>query len=189
MEYEVRTESCNKYFPPFFSDLKRECIERFRKPPNARIIKDDDQICTTDYSRIIPLENGEVKYKLVKQQTLQKLLGSNNNLVDFKPLHRSDCGFSDQRSARVQKLHLLTRAARLHEGHEHPPAFPPHQHPAGPPDLQGPERPHRHTQGETQTVQTHTEVSCWRNVIPPFGQAKHTASYLRPASLLSADSV
>ncbi|KAF3699380.1 Laminin subunit alpha-3 [Channa argus] len=43
----------------YFAHSKRECIERFGMHPNARILHDDDQICTTDYSRIIPLENGE----------------------------------------------------------------------------------------------------------------------------------
>lgn len=45
------------FLPP---DSKRECIERFGKQPNARILRDDDQLCTTEYSRIVPLENGEV---------------------------------------------------------------------------------------------------------------------------------
>lgn len=42
-------------------DSKRECIERFGKQPNSRIVRDNDQICTTEYSRIVPLENGEVR--------------------------------------------------------------------------------------------------------------------------------
>lgn len=45
----------------FFSDSKRECIERFGKEPNGRVVRDDDQICTTEYSKIVPLENGEVR--------------------------------------------------------------------------------------------------------------------------------
>lgn len=44
----------------FSADSKHECLERFRKEPNARILHGDDQLCTTDYSRIVPLENGEV---------------------------------------------------------------------------------------------------------------------------------
>uniref|UniRef100_A0A8C7ZEM7 Laminin subunit alpha-3 n=1 Tax=Oryzias sinensis TaxID=183150 RepID=A0A8C7ZEM7_9TELE len=49
----------------FFAHSKRECIERFGKPPNARVLKDDDQLCTTEYSRIIPLENGEIVVSLI----------------------------------------------------------------------------------------------------------------------------
>ncbi|XP_056148615.1 laminin subunit alpha-3-like [Lampris incognitus] len=49
----------------YFAHSKRECIERFGKQPNGRIIHDDDQICTTEYSRIVPLENGEIVVSLV----------------------------------------------------------------------------------------------------------------------------
>lgn len=55
---------CDSVFV-LLSDSKRECIERFGKQPNARIVLDDDQICTTEYSRIVPLENGEVKFIFV----------------------------------------------------------------------------------------------------------------------------
>lgn len=48
----------------FTADSKRECIERFGKQPNGRIVHDDDQLCTTEYSRILPLENGEVSCTL-----------------------------------------------------------------------------------------------------------------------------
>ncbi|XP_035811801.2 laminin subunit alpha-3 isoform X2 [Amphiprion ocellaris] len=49
----------------YFAHSKRECIESFGKQPNARIINDDDQLCTTEYSRIVPLENGEIVVSLV----------------------------------------------------------------------------------------------------------------------------
>lgn len=39
---------------------KRDCLERFGAPSLERITRDDDVICTTEYSRIVPLENGEV---------------------------------------------------------------------------------------------------------------------------------
>lgn len=48
----------------FRADSKHECIEKFGKQPNARVIHDDDQLCTTEYSRIVPLENGEVKHHI-----------------------------------------------------------------------------------------------------------------------------
>lgn len=47
-------------------DSKHECTERFGKQPNARILRDDDQLCTTEYSRIVPLENGEVQDKILR---------------------------------------------------------------------------------------------------------------------------
>ena len=40
---------------------KRDCIERFGQQTIERIHHDDDVICTTEYSRIVPLENGEVR--------------------------------------------------------------------------------------------------------------------------------
>lgn len=39
---------------------KTECIERFGQRTIERINTDNDIICTTEYSRIVPLENGEV---------------------------------------------------------------------------------------------------------------------------------
>lgn len=105
-------------------------------------MNDDDQLCTIEYSRIVPLENGEVK-QLV---TLLYFLRRKNSFCKINT-SRPDCGVSGQRSAGLQKLHLLAGAARLHQGHQHPPALPTHQHPARSPDLQGPERSHGHTQG------------------------------------------
>ncbi|XP_055359510.1 laminin subunit alpha-3-like isoform X2 [Betta splendens] len=49
----------------YFAHSKRECIERFGKHPNTRVLRDDDKVCTTEYSRIVPLENGEVVVSLV----------------------------------------------------------------------------------------------------------------------------
>ncbi|XP_049339127.1 laminin subunit alpha-3 isoform X9 [Astyanax mexicanus] len=49
----------------YFAHLKRDCIERFGKQPNARVRQDNDQICTTEYSKIVPLENGEIVVSLV----------------------------------------------------------------------------------------------------------------------------
>uniref|UniRef100_A0A3B1JCD6 Laminin subunit alpha 3 n=1 Tax=Astyanax mexicanus TaxID=7994 RepID=A0A3B1JCD6_ASTMX len=49
----------------YFAHLKRDCIERFGKQPNARVRQDNDQMCTTEYSKIVPLENGEIVVSLV----------------------------------------------------------------------------------------------------------------------------
>ncbi|XP_066575649.1 laminin subunit alpha-3 isoform X1 [Amia ocellicauda] len=54
------------YIPwQYFAHSQRDCIEIFGKEPNGRVTRDDDQICTTEYSRIVPLENGEVVVSLV----------------------------------------------------------------------------------------------------------------------------
>nr|XP_013808129.1 PREDICTED: laminin subunit alpha-5-like [Apteryx mantelli mantelli] len=44
---------------------KRDCIEKFGLHTVDRITKDDHAICTTEYSRIVPLENGEIVVSLV----------------------------------------------------------------------------------------------------------------------------
>ncbi|XP_060889323.1 laminin subunit alpha-5-like, partial [Labrus mixtus] len=49
----------------FFASSKRDCIERFGQKTIERINNDDDVICTTEYSRIVPLENGEIVVSLV----------------------------------------------------------------------------------------------------------------------------
>ncbi|KAM9343060.1 laminin subunit alpha-5 isoform 2-T2 [Pholidichthys leucotaenia] len=49
----------------FFASSKRDCIERFGQRTIERITHDDDIICTTEYSRIVPLENGEIVVSLV----------------------------------------------------------------------------------------------------------------------------
>ncbi|XP_053101455.1 laminin subunit alpha-5 isoform X2 [Hemicordylus capensis] len=49
----------------YFASSKRDCIERFGLKTVERITKDNDAICTTEYSRIVPLENGEIVVSLV----------------------------------------------------------------------------------------------------------------------------
>ncbi|XP_035771041.1 laminin subunit alpha-5 [Neolamprologus brichardi] len=50
---------------PADSASKRDCIERFGQSTIERISHDDDIVCTTEYSRIVPLENGEIVVSLV----------------------------------------------------------------------------------------------------------------------------
>ncbi|XP_069035717.1 laminin subunit alpha-5 isoform X1 [Lepisosteus oculatus] len=49
----------------FFASSKRDCIDRFGQRTIERITKDNDVICTSEYSRIVPLENGEIVVSLV----------------------------------------------------------------------------------------------------------------------------
>ncbi|XP_051961295.1 laminin subunit alpha-5-like [Xyrauchen texanus] len=49
----------------YFASSKRDCIERFGQRSIERISHDNDVICTTEYSRIVPLENGEIVVSLV----------------------------------------------------------------------------------------------------------------------------
>ncbi|KAM3872260.1 laminin subunit alpha-5 [Diretmus argenteus] len=63
---ERSTDFGQNYQPwQFFASSKRDCIERFGQKTIERINHDNDVICTTEYSRIVPLENGEVVVSLV----------------------------------------------------------------------------------------------------------------------------
>ncbi|MGH0152308.1 UNVERIFIED_CONTAM: hypothetical protein FKN15_060236 [Acipenser sinensis] len=67
----------------FITDSKRDCIETFGKDPKHRVVKDDDQICTTEYSRIVPLENGEIVVSLVNGRPGAKNFSYSPVLRDF----------------------------------------------------------------------------------------------------------
>ncbi|XP_054622732.1 laminin subunit alpha-3-like isoform X3 [Dunckerocampus dactyliophorus] len=67
----------------YFAHSKHECIERFGKEPNARLVNDDDQLCTTEYSRIVPLENGEVVVSLINGRPGSKDFTRSTVLQDF----------------------------------------------------------------------------------------------------------
>uniref|UniRef100_A0A3Q3XLE7 Laminin subunit alpha 3 n=1 Tax=Mola mola TaxID=94237 RepID=A0A3Q3XLE7_MOLML len=93
----------------YFAHSKHECLERFRKEPNARILHDDDQLCTTDYSRIVPLENGEIVVSLVNGRP-----GSKN--FTYSPVLRD---FTKATNIRLRFLrtstllgHLISKAQR-----------------------------------------------------------------------------
>ncbi|KAM4563209.1 laminin subunit alpha-5 isoform 2-T2 [Odontesthes bonariensis] len=63
---ERSTDFGQNYQPwQYFASSKRDCIERFGQRTIERINSDDDVICTTEYSRIVPLENGEIVVSLV----------------------------------------------------------------------------------------------------------------------------
>nr|XP_033819501.1 laminin subunit alpha-5 isoform X1 [Geotrypetes seraphini] len=63
---ERSTDFGTTYQPwQYFASSKRDCIERFGPRTVERIVKDDDAVCTTEYSRIVPLENGEIVVSLV----------------------------------------------------------------------------------------------------------------------------
>ncbi|XP_005362806.1 laminin subunit alpha-5 [Microtus ochrogaster] len=63
---ERSTDFGHTYQPwQFFASSKRDCLERFGPRTLERITRDDDVICTTEYSRIVPLENGEIVVSLV----------------------------------------------------------------------------------------------------------------------------
>ncbi|KAM6135085.1 LOW QUALITY PROTEIN: laminin subunit alpha-3 [Pterocles gutturalis] len=49
----------------YFAHSKADCLERFGKEANLPVRRDNDVLCTTEYSRILPLENGEIVVSLV----------------------------------------------------------------------------------------------------------------------------
>ncbi|KAF3817470.1 hypothetical protein GH733_012761 [Mirounga leonina] len=63
---ERSTDFGHTYQPwQFFASSKRDCFERFGPQTLERITRDDHVICSTEYSRIVPLENGEIVVSLV----------------------------------------------------------------------------------------------------------------------------
>ncbi|XP_061588324.1 laminin subunit alpha-3-like isoform X2 [Cololabis saira] len=67
----------------YFANSKRECIEQFGKEPSVRVSEDDDQLCTTEQSRIIPLENGEIVVSLINGRPGAKNFTYSSLLQDF----------------------------------------------------------------------------------------------------------
>ncbi|XP_040910690.1 laminin subunit alpha-3-like isoform X2 [Toxotes jaculatrix] len=93
----------------YFAHSKHECIEKFGKAPSARILNDDDQLCTTAFSRIVPLENGEIVVSLVNGRP-----GSKN--FTYSPVLRD---FTKATNIRLRFLrtstllgHLISKAQR-----------------------------------------------------------------------------
>ncbi|XP_053349425.1 laminin subunit alpha-3 isoform X3 [Clarias gariepinus] len=80
-----RSVDHGKTFTPwqYFAHSKQDCIERFGKEPNGRTLEDGDQICTTDYSRIVPLENGEIFVSLVNGRPGSKNFAYSPALQEF----------------------------------------------------------------------------------------------------------
>ncbi|KAM7379371.1 hypothetical protein PAMP_004929 [Pampus punctatissimus] len=93
----------------YFAHSKRECIERFGKQPNARVVNDDDQLCTTEYSRTVPLENGEIVVSLVNGRPGSKNFTYSPVLQDFTKATNIRLAF-----LRTSTLlgHLISKAQR-----------------------------------------------------------------------------
>ncbi|XP_061621466.1 laminin subunit alpha-5 isoform X2 [Phyllopteryx taeniolatus] len=63
---ERSVDSGQTYQPwQYFASSKRDCIEHFGQQTIERIYNDNDIVCTSEYSRIVPLENGEIVVSLV----------------------------------------------------------------------------------------------------------------------------
>lgn len=47
----------------YFADTESDCYDFFGVPVTNKITRDDQVICTTEYSKIVPLEGGEVRLR------------------------------------------------------------------------------------------------------------------------------
>ncbi|VTJ56644.1 Hypothetical predicted protein [Marmota monax] len=107
---ERSTDFGHSYQPwQFFASSKRDCLERFGPRTLERIAQDDHVICTTEYSRIVPLENGEIVVSLVNGRP-----GARN--FSYSPLLRD---FTKATNIRLRFLrtntllgHLMGKALR-----------------------------------------------------------------------------
>ncbi|XP_037667102.1 laminin subunit alpha-5 [Choloepus didactylus] len=107
---ERSTDFGRTYQPwQYFASSKRDCLERFGPRTLERIVRDDDVICATDYSRIVPLENGEIVVSLVNGRP-----GARN--FSYSPLLRD---FTKATNIRLRFLrtntllgHLMGKALR-----------------------------------------------------------------------------
>uniref|UniRef100_A0A8C5AQV3 Laminin subunit alpha 3 n=1 Tax=Gadus morhua TaxID=8049 RepID=A0A8C5AQV3_GADMO len=93
----------------YFAHSKHECVDEFGKQPNRRVEHDGDQICTTEYSKIPPLENGEIVVSLINGRP-----GSSN--FTYSPVLRD---FTKATNIRLRFLrtstllgHLISKAQR-----------------------------------------------------------------------------
>ena len=57
----------------YFADTPSDCFNIFGKQANKNIEKDDDVICTTEYSKVLPVEGGEVRYNVKSTLYLENI--------------------------------------------------------------------------------------------------------------------
>ena len=86
----------------YFADTPSDCFNIFGVEANKRISRDDDVICTTDYSKVLPVEGGEVSGSNARRKFLaswrlsfsnfpfQILLSLVNNRPNSKNFTHSD---------------------------------------------------------------------------------------------------
>uniref|UniRef100_A0A8D0Q416 Laminin N-terminal domain-containing protein n=1 Tax=Sus scrofa TaxID=9823 RepID=A0A8D0Q416_PIG len=67
----------------YFAHSKVDCLEQFGRKANMAITRDDDVLCTTEYSRIVPLENGEVVVSLINGRPGAKNFTFSHTLREF----------------------------------------------------------------------------------------------------------
>ncbi|XP_071660282.1 laminin subunit alpha-3 isoform X2 [Patagioenas fasciata] len=80
-----RSVDFGKTYTPwqYFAHSKADCLERFGKEANLPVRRDGDVLCTTEYSRILPLENGEIVVSLVNGRPGAKNFTYSSSLREF----------------------------------------------------------------------------------------------------------
>ncbi|XP_054579702.1 laminin subunit alpha-3 isoform X4 [Eptesicus fuscus] len=67
----------------YFAHSTADCWRQFGRAANTAVTRDDDVLCSTDYSRIVPLENGEVVVSLVNGRPGARNFTFSNTLREF----------------------------------------------------------------------------------------------------------
>uniref|UniRef100_A0A8C9N904 Laminin subunit alpha 3 n=1 Tax=Serinus canaria TaxID=9135 RepID=A0A8C9N904_SERCA len=80
-----RSVDFGKTYTPwqYFAYSRADCLERFGKEANLPVTRDSDVLCTTEYSRILPLENGEIVVSLVNGRPGAKNFTYSPGLQEF----------------------------------------------------------------------------------------------------------
>uniref|UniRef100_A0A8D2MKW4 Laminin, alpha 3 n=1 Tax=Zonotrichia albicollis TaxID=44394 RepID=A0A8D2MKW4_ZONAL len=80
-----RSVDFGKTYTPwqYFAYSRADCLERFGKEANLPVRRDSDVLCTTEYSRILPLENGEIVVSLVNGRPGAKNFTYSSGLQEF----------------------------------------------------------------------------------------------------------
>uniref|UniRef100_A0A672U270 Laminin subunit alpha 3 n=1 Tax=Strigops habroptila TaxID=2489341 RepID=A0A672U270_STRHB len=80
-----RSVDFGRTFTPwqYFAHSKADCLEHFGKEANLPVRRDSDVLCTTEYSRILPLENGEIVVSLVNGRPGAKNFTYSPSLREF----------------------------------------------------------------------------------------------------------
>ncbi|KAL4665893.1 hypothetical protein H8957_012079 [Semnopithecus entellus] len=67
----------------YFAYSKVDCLKEFGREANMAVTRDDDVLCVTEYSRIVPLENGEVVVSLINGRPGAKNFTFSHTLREF----------------------------------------------------------------------------------------------------------
>ncbi|XP_011911519.1 PREDICTED: laminin subunit alpha-3 isoform X1 [Cercocebus atys] len=67
----------------YFAHSKVDCLKEFGQEANMAVTRDDDVLCVTEYSRIVPLENGEVVVSLINGRPGAKNFTFSHTLREF----------------------------------------------------------------------------------------------------------